>query len=322
LDSKVQVTIFCAYFTTWHQDTCSLDLELANIIRLRKRYSEGRVNIALMALSTDPGSRWATNFEGMEAHADLASIARGITAERTLANNLLLHHPAGLSVRDAQSFQRLQYLDTLLFDEVLVLWSLLTTAFQFSTYRSLLEHAGRALCYVHNDRVYPTSLQSLFFALAALQSELGKMARRNNDVFSFVNEFVSLWLASMNALTPQRRPFVCSGPLPGYLVLNPDAVYYSPFNFDVLLDEFYRKRRISMTNIRRTLEAPRTYAYLLLPELSAAQPESEMRLLSMFDGVTNSDNAIRRICAFLRAPENAVSKRILHLWRTRVLISA
>jgi hypothetical protein len=320
LDSSVFTTIFSGYFTAWHENRKSLDQELEWIIEVRKRFAGRPVGIAMMALSTDPCSRWSLHDEGMDADLSLSTIAKGLTAEHAVTNNLLLHQPVALSLEFAADFQMLWHLDTLLFEEAPSLWSSLVTAYGFPEYRDILAQVA-SVCYERqNRRVFPVVSDILSVALAGIVLILSLL---ETDCAQTITELARLHLASQVAKQARRHPVKrYSGSLPEFLVLSCDSVFESHFNFGKLFDHFGTEHQVSSDLITNCTATERTYYYLLVPEISSPLDKHEINLLCRFNGIVDSETVIRGLRQDLGAPDAPIRNRVDHLWRADVLLGA
>ncbi|HVU34117.1 MAG TPA: hypothetical protein VHE61_11830 [Opitutaceae bacterium] len=320
----ISVTIFSGYFGSWHHNVGALDRELHWSVALRRRIRGRKIRVALMALSTDPASRWALGEAGMQSRVNLRAIVSGCMDEQSVLNNLLLHRPTGLRPQAIRSFLQCWHLDDLLFEEFPPLWHGLTASLRFDEYRKLIGSVAVHCYHGRGERVYPAATDMIPFVLLQIFHALARGSRASRAARRVMRELVELYHASVLALRSVRTPVLAVGEteVPRFLVLNPHAIRWLQYDFAAIWDALRRNGSIARRNVESCANTRGAYAYLVLPVPSRKLPRSEVEQLRRFDGITATEKLISHFADELYAPTSAIRGRILQHCRDRVLLSA
>lgn len=317
------VTIFSGYFAPWQVDARRLKADLATTVALRRRFAGKRFNMAMMALSTDPGSRWSLGEEAIVSEIGLSWLARGATAESAVTDNLLLHRPRALAREEGLSFQGRWHLDRALHEGAPLVWAALVAALDSDAYWDLLGQVSGRCYHAHEDRVYPVVADVVPVALAAVAELVSPPGTPPSGERAVAADLARLELARrLASMDGAARPKAgAEGGLPAFLILNDRGLFTSRHDLDLLVDEHAAHGTVSAEALRTCAGRAGARSYLLLPEISRSQPPGEIDLLRMFDGVTPSERIVRTLAGRLGAPQGAVERRVEELWQSQMLIA-
>lgn len=316
LADDIQVTLFSGYYAPWHGQRETLEEDLRFGIEFDLAHQDGRARAAFMAFSTDPASRWSVTNCGLVAAIDLQSIARGTFDEKTVTNNLLLHRPRELPVRDAERFLRVWSMDRTLRDTAPRLWQLITTVLPFEEYCDILGRASAGIYLTEGDRVVKLSDDGIDATFAAIAFHMRDAGLAENAL----SQFVELILAARFAHRVRSVTAMRDEP-PAYLCVSPDAVLRRDYDFTAVLHGQRMGRPVDRETFSELTAKRGDYWYLLLPDVSASQSRAEIEQLRHFNGISPTSSVIERLSETLGAPAAAVEARMRELWRDGVLVT-
>lgn len=280
--------------------------------------------MAMMALSTDPGSRWSLGEEAIVSEVGLSSIARGATAESAVTDNLLLHRPRALSREENLAFQGRWHLDRALHDGAPPVWAALVAALDTDAYWDLLGQIARRCYQALDSRLYPVVVDVVPVALAAVAELVSPPDLTTGGERAVVADLARLHLAGrLASMDGAARPKPdAAGGLPTFLILNDRGLFTSRHDVDLVLDEHAAHGTVSAEALRTCASRAGARSYLVLPAISRSQPRGEIELLRRFDGVTPSERIVQTLAERLGAPPGAVERRVEELWQSQMLIAA
>lgn len=310
------VDLFKGYFTSEHVSLETLFADLGKVHRLRTRHAQRDLSVHLLALSTDPGSRIAQALHHFEVRLSLPTINRAILFDRNLSTNMLLHRPASLSAEDQQRFETTLAFTELLFSRAPLVYWLLTGELGFDAYLAVAHDAARHFYWDLAGVYYDAAPAELVHALNVLKRSLAAhdMAR------PLLIDAVEFSLAREVARRLRRaRPPRTEG-VPSYVTLNWDRVFVAQHDFTRLLAELAESGRIRDVIRSEVAVDTRSRLYLLTDADVREVPMGELPVLTMFDGVHDTETIVARLSQMRESDADWIRCRVADLYQEELVI--